>query len=317
MHSLIIYAIRLSLLIMTGKGQQETYWWYFPIYNLRNPSNNVKLGNGTILRFESLPRQVRKEFLIHWEHQHTINNEYLRSKKDYINVKKNCAVLNLEVKAAGWTEAIDISFKAAKSSVSIISFLYRTHFPIEEAKFVSGETTTGGNRITSGSAGEYYPRRSLLICEYNLKFEKEISKLTEILTNPKCEIDRRIGNALMIFEIQASISDQNVKFVLLATCLESLLMGKSDRDYLGSRLSEKSAFLCAKGREVTYDGVKKAYDKRSGFIHGSSEAITQNDVNVMQGTVSSILRRLIDLKEEGYDTMEKVDGYIKKLKFRD
>ena len=233
MHSLIIYAIRLSLLIMTGKGQQETYWWYFPIYNLRNPSNNVKLGNGTILRFESLPRQVRKEFLIHWEHQHTINNEYLRSKKDYINVKKNCAVLNLEVKAAGWTEAIDISFKAAKSSVSIISFLYRTHFPIEEAKFVSGETTTGGNRITSGSAGEYYPRRSLLICEYNLKFEKEISKLTEILTNPKCEIDRRIGNALMIFEIQASISDQNVKFVLLATCLESLLMGKSDRDYLG------------------------------------------------------------------------------------
>jgi hypothetical protein len=260
---------------------------------------------------------VRKEFLIHWEHQHTINNEYLRSKKDYINVKKNCAVLNLEVKAAGWTEAIDTSFKAAKSSVSIISFLYRTHFPIEEAKFVSGETTTGGNRITSGSAGEYYPRRSLLICEYNLKFEKEISKLTEILTNPKCEIDRRIGNALMIFEIQASISDQNVKFVLLATCLESLLMGKSDRDYLGSRLSEKSAFLCAKGREVTYDGVKKAYDKRSGFIHGSSEAITQNDVNVMQGTVSSILRRLIDLKEEGYDTMEKVDGYIKKLKFRD
>jgi hypothetical protein len=302
---------------MTEKKLWETYWWYFPIYNLRNPSNNVKLGYGTILRFENLPRQVRKEFLIHWERQHAINNEYLRSKKDYINVKKSCAILTLELKAPSWPEVIDISFKAAKSSVSIISFLYKTHFPIEEAKFLSGEITTGGNRITSGSSGEYYPRRSLLICEYNSKFEKEMAKLTEILTNPKSEIDRRIGNTLTIFEIQASISDQNVKFVLLATCLESLLMGKSDRDYLGSRLSEKSAFLRANGREIVYDSVKKAYDKRSGFIHGSREGITQDDVNVMQGTVSSILRRLIELKEKGYDTMEKVDAYIKRLKFRD
>jgi hypothetical protein len=235
---------------MIEKRPWETYWWYFPIYNLRNPSNNVKLGYGTILRFESLPRQVRQEFLMHWEHQHTINNEYIRSKKYYLDIKKSCTILNLEVIAPSWSEAIDISFKAAKSSVSILSFLYKTHFPIEEGKFVSGEITAGGRRTSYGSAGEYYPRRSLLICEYDLKFEGEISKLTEILTNPKCEIDRRIGNALVIFEIQASISDQNVKFVLLATCLESLLMGKSDRDYLGSRLAEKSAFLCAKGREV-------------------------------------------------------------------
>ena len=66
-----------------------------------------------------------------------------------------------------------------------------------------------------------------------------------------------------------------------------------------------------------YDGVEKAYDKRSGFIHGSGEAITQNDVNVMKGTVSSILKRLIELKEEGYDRMEKIDAYIQELKFRD
>ena len=301
---------------MTENRPQETYRWYFPIYNLRNPSNNVKLGYGTILKFESLPRQMRKEFLIHWEQQHTINNEYILSKKNYIHVKKNCAVLNLEVKAPSWREAIDISFKAAKSSVSILSFLYRTHFPIEEGKFVSEATTAGERRSSFGSAGEYYPRRSLFICEYNLEFEKEISKLTEILTNPKSEIERRIKNALTIFEIQTSISDRSVKFVLLATCLESLLMGKSDRDYLGSRLSEKSAFLCTNNREVMYTSVKRAYDKRSGFIHGSGETTTQNDVNNMQETVVSILKRLIELKEEGYDRMEKIDAYIQKLKFK-
>jgi len=104
--------------------------------------------------------------------------------------------------------------------VSILSFLYKTHFPIEEAKFVGEQTTTGGRYTSSGSAGEYYHRRSLKICEYNSEFEKEISKLTEILVDPKSEIDRRIRNTLMIFEIQTSASDENVKFVLLATCLD-------------------------------------------------------------------------------------------------
>jgi hypothetical protein len=302
---------------MSQKRPQEAYWWYFPIYNLRNPSNNVKLGYAKILRFENLPRQVRKEFLYDWENQYTINSEYERSKKDYISKKRNCAVLHLVVEAPSWTEAIDESFKLATIFVSILSFLYRTHFPVEEGRFISGEITTGGRRVSSGTSGEYYHRRSLDICEYKLEFEKEISKLTEILTQPKSEIDRRIGHALVIFGIQTSVSDENVKFVLLATCLESLLIGKSDRDYLGLRLAEKSAFLFARDREIMYERIKKAYDKRSGFIHGSGETITQSDVFTMQLTVVSILRRLLELREKGYDRIEKIDTYIYKLKFKD
>ena len=212
--------VRILVLVMSQKGPQETYEFYFPIYNLFNPSSNVKLGYGTILRFERLPRQIRKEFLFYWERQCTINNEYEQSKKYYIDKKRNCAILHLETKAPSWTVAIDESFRSAKASVSILSFLYKTHFPIEEAKFVGEQTTTGGRYTSSGSAGEYYHRRSLKICEYNSEFEKEISKLTEILVDPKSEIDRRIRNTLMIFEIQTSASDENVKFVLLATCLD-------------------------------------------------------------------------------------------------
>jgi hypothetical protein len=304
------------LLSMAKKLPLETYWWYFPLYNFRNPLKDINLGFGALLRFESLPRQVRKEFLIHWEQQHAINNEYIQSKRGYIGSKKSCAILSLEVKESIWDAAIDISFKAAKSSVSILSFLYLTHFPVEEGKFISGEIVAGGRRVISGSSGEYYPRRSLDICEYKSEHEKEISKLTEILKNPKSEIDRRIKSALTTFEIQTSVPDQNVKFVLLVTCLESLLMGKSDRDYLGARLSEKSAFLFPNDREVMYNRVKKAYDKRSAFIHGSEKTVKQIDLNEMQATVVSIVRQLIDLKENGYDNMEKVDAFIKKLKFR-
>ena len=73
----------------------------------------------------------------------------------------------------------------------------------------------------------------------------------------------------------------------------------------------------SKDREAIYERVKEAYDKRSGFIHGSGETITQSDVGVMQATVISVLRRLIELKEEGYDRMEKIDAYICKSKFKD
>lgn len=301
---------------MASKLPLETYWWYFPLYNLKNPLKDINLGFGKILRFESLPRQVRKEFLIRWEQQHAVNNEYIQSKRAYISSKKSCAILHLEVKALNWHDAIDESFKVAKSSVGILSFLYLTHFPVEEGRFISGAIVAGGRRTSSGTSGEYYPRRSLVICEYAPAFEKEISKLTEILTNPKSEVDRRIRNALTTFEIQTSVPDQNVKFVLLVTCLESLLMGKSDRDYLGSKLSEKSAFLFPTEREAMYNRVKKAYAKRSAFVHGSEKTITQIDLNEMQALVVSILRRLIELEEEGYDNIEKVEAFIKGLKFR-
>jgi len=62
--------VRILVLVMSQKGPQETYEFYFPIYNLFNPSSNVKLGYGTILRFERLPRQIRRVSLLLGEAVH-------------------------------------------------------------------------------------------------------------------------------------------------------------------------------------------------------------------------------------------------------
>lgn len=302
---------------MPQKVPYELYDYYFPLYNLREPSNNIKVGYATILKFENLPRQLRKQFLAHWELQYGVNNEYEHSKRWFMTERKDCAFFHVEVKTSNWSEAIDQSFELAKASVSILSFLYQGHFPIYDAQFGTGERIKGGYHASHGSSGEYYYRRSLEVFEYDPAYEKEIPKLTEILTEPKSEIDSRIRNALLIFELQTAVIDERVRFVLLATCLESLLMGKADKDYLRWRLAEKSAFLFPANREAIYQRVKKAYDMRSGFIHGSNELITKNDRSNLQAIIASILKRLIELESKGFNSMERIDEHVRKLKFKD
>lgn len=171
--------------------------------------------------------------------------------------------------------------------------------------------------MVTGTVGAHSHDQNRKMLEYKSEYEEEISKLTEIITTPKSEIDRKVRNALLIFEIQTSVTDERLRLVLLTTCMESLLLGKSDRDYLRWRLAEKSAFLFPSNRETIYEKVKEAYDKRSGFVHGSGEKVTKEYTNLIETTVISILKRLVKFKEEGYETMEKVDSYIQKLKFRE
>jgi hypothetical protein len=230
--------------------------------------------------------------------------------------RKASAFLHVQVKTKNWNDAIDESHKVAETSASILSFLYRAHFPILEGQFLSGDKIKGGNRTSHGYSGEYYYKRGTTF-NFKPEFEKEISLLTDILTKPKSRIDNKINNALSLFNLQTSILDGGTRYVLLATCLESLLLDKNDRDYLRWRLAEKSAFLFAQNRKEIYNKVKKTYDKRSSFVHGSGEPICIADLNNMQDIVVSIMRRMVELRNEGFDTMEKIDEYITELKFRE
>ena len=297
---------------MPNKTKNDTYHFYYPIYNLRNPSDKVKLGYSTILTFDSLPKTIQESFLLFWKNYFTIYTEWAKTEQGYINRKKTSTFLHLNVKAKSNDEAIEKAFKLVKESVSILDFVYWAYFPLHHCFYVKKDFEI------SGGAGDYYYIPSLWICEYQSKYEEEMSKLTRILKNPKCEIDRKIRNTLIIFRLQTSVTNEQVRFVLLTTCLESLLVAKSDRDYLRWKLAEKTAFLGGKNQRLAYKWVKDAYDKRSTFIHGSSsEIINKDDVNTMQGTVISILRRLMSLRENGFKNMDDIRKFIEKMKFRE
>ena len=68
---------------------------------------------------------------------------------------------------------------------------------------------------------------------------------------------------------------------------------------------------------MMYDKVRETYDMRSSFVHGSGQQIKENDLKNMQDIVTSIVRRILELRNEGFDTMEKINKYVLELKFRE
>jgi hypothetical protein len=287
--------------------KENIYHFYYPIYNLRNPSNDVRLGNSTILRFDGLPVRIQERFVLFWKNYFTTYREWAKTEDEYVNRKKTSAFIHLITKARSDNEAIEDAFESARDSVSILSFLYWVYFPIHHCLYFREDFEV------SGGAGDYYYIPNLWICEYQSKFNKEISRLASILTKPKSEIEKKIRNTLRMFEIQVSITNMQVRFVLLATCLEVLLSTDHKRE-----LAEKTAFLLGKNRRICYQGVRDGYQKRSEFIHGSSsKAITEDDVNTMQGTVISVLRKLIELGDSGYTKMKRIDEYLEEIEFRE
>jgi len=300
----------------------KTYHFYYPIYNLREPSNNVKLGYSTILTFDDLPKKVQENFIFTWKNHFTINTEYAKTEEEFVNRKKTATFLHLSVKANGSYKATEKAANRAKESVYILRFLYGVHFPINHCFYIIEDSED------SGGAGEYFYVPSLYIGKYQSKFDKRISELTEIMTKPKpTTIESKIKKSLRIFGIQTSLTNEQVRFVLLVTCLESLLLTQSDRDYILWKLAEKTAFLIGKNMKKVNDYVKLAYNKRSDFIHGKKNRekyeITKADVYSMEGIVVSIIRKLMEFIEQGYTEIKKdegfksVDGYIEEIKFRE
>lgn len=286
---------------------KNTYHFYYVIYNLRNPPSHVKLGNSTILRFDDLPTKTQKHFILWWKRYFTIYTEWAKTEEELVNRKKTSTFIYLKVKAKSDDEAIDYACKSARDSTNILSFLYRVYFPIRMGHYFREDFTV------SGGPEEYYYIPNLWIAEYQSKFNDEIIRLSSILTKPKSEIENKIRNTLRIFGIQVSITNMQVRFVLLVTCLESLL-STDNRE----KLAEKTAFLLGKNRRICYQGVREAYRKRSEFIHGSSkDIITETDVNTIQATVISVLRKLIELGDSGYAKMKEIDEHVEKIKFRE
>jgi hypothetical protein len=145
-------------------------------------------------------------------------------------------------------------------------------------------------------------------------------------------LEKKISNMLKLYGIQTSVKDNSTKFVFLVACLESLLLTSSDKDYLGWKISEKTAFLVGKdGKErmEKNEYMKLAYKKRSKFIHAEAKKkadfIEEIDVLQMQKLVRQVLDKLLTLRANGYTDIranirditkaKNVEDYIDQLKF--
>jgi len=297
----------------------RTYHFYYPIYGLYRFPENIQLGVSNTFMFNSLPEQVQKDFEFIWEHHFEKNTEYAQTVDEYVSRKKASAFLHLTVVANGSHRAMEKAIRSAEDSVHIIRFLYGLHFPINECRYtIEGSKSTGGME----SYGQHFHGSATYVEFFACKFPE----LTEILIKrDPTVIEKKLRNALRIFGIQTSITNDQVRYVLLVTCLESLLLTGSDRDYILWKLAEKTALLIGKNKRYINDYVKSAYNKRSAFIHGEyqerNKSLEEKDVGEIEGLVHGVFWKLMELKKKGYTEIQKkddrrsIDECIEEMKF--
>lgn len=125
------------------------------------------------------------------------------------------------------------------------------------------------------------------------------------------ELEKRILNAIDVYGLIEPDTPLNVRFLLCIIGIESLFLGKDDRDYLGMKIAEKVSFLLADvkwwqkeiykipfhrydkiddefvkkhlldSRINLHEKIKGFYNKRSAFAHSGHERrnkmITEDD----------------------------------------
>jgi hypothetical protein len=298
----------------------KTYDFYVPIYCLYGFPENAKLGYSTVIDFQNLPTEISEHFVMFWERCFTIDTQYHTTKEEYVSLKKRSTFIHFVIEANGSYKAIEKAISRAEDALHIVRFLYRINFNIVDMRYKTREIKQEGGRV--GMAGLPF----IGCVNYGESVGKEIPILTDIFvkSNPN-EIEEKIRKTLRIFGIQTSVKNQQVRFVLLVTCLESLLMTKFDRDYILWRLAEKVALISDDNKRDLYDYVRKeAYEKRSAFIHGNEgkdNLVTENDILKIEGVVSNLVWRMIDLVKDGYTHVRKekgvksIDEYVEETKF--
>jgi hypothetical protein len=297
---------RFKFTILTTKN----YDFYIPIYCLYDFPSGMILANSTVKTFEDLPTRIQDFFVRKWQFRFGIDNECHHTKEEYVNLKRKSTFLYLEIKANGFNKAVEEAIIKAEESLNIIRFVYEINFSLIDVKYVVRENGDFGGpeditRLPFCGCANYHKMYSESIDIVRNIFSKEAPN----------DIERRIKKAIAIFGTQESIVDKSVRFILLITCLESLLMGKSDKDYLTWRLAEKTALVLGRNTRDIYDYVKSAYDKRSDFIHGELEKtrlITDEDVSKTKHLVGDVIWVLIVeyIGKKGYSSIEKRNSTI-------
>ena len=299
------------------------YKFYYPVYQLFSFPEKYQIGDAESIHFDHMPDVVRSDFKQGWEWGFKIDTEYARTAEELFSRKKDCLMLSFTIEALAGFKALEKARKIAEESFNLIRFSHGAYFPILDCKYhIDGSKTTGGEhgygKTFHGSAN------------YSPSDDRFLEPLTEIIRKGKAvsDTENRIRNAVNVFGIQTSVSYPDVKLILLIAALEALLLSKSDRDYLGWKLAERTSFLLGKSkkpREKIYEFITEVYDKRSSFAHQKTKhrkGVTDSDIRNLEMLLERTVLEVLKLRDSGYMQLQKdkekpktIIGHIDELKF--
>lgn len=215
--------------------------------------------------------------------------------------------------------------KSLQSFLGMLSLLM-VGFPIDDRSLIGvivadnrqefiAPDTLGKNSITNGWA-KFHPALT-----------QDVEEVKKILAKPKpSELERKLILSSKMYWLALQSYSPEITFISLISALESLLLGVSDRDYIGLKIAEKVAFLMSdeqKERLKIYKSMKKYYDIRSSLVHGKSGKavmVEEADLSTIKHIFMTVFEKLLHLVET-YPNLTTEDGkglddYINELRFK-
>jgi hypothetical protein len=282
----------------------KNFEFYYPIYGAKGFPDGYKIGKCVIRRFEFLPEQVKHEFSALWELDWRLGHS-IGTIEEALKDKKKLLFVSVQVCAMGRSAATEKAESICNESLNLLRALYSLHFDLHDYCYLIKET---------GEAEHQLPVEKIMSdseeAEYDSQSDVFIGAMNEILTKNGylTELEEKIINAVRLIGVSTSVPYEEIRFVILCSALEAMLLTNNDRDYLGWKLSERAAFLLSgpEGRAEISEAVSRLYNKRSRFVHqDKNENITGAEYTELADLVYQILGTLVHLRMLGYEKVSK------------
>jgi Apea-like HEPN len=217
-----------------------------------------------VKQFNSLPPFIQESFENYWRKEFEVDNKLSEYTEQRVNLLKKSVFLNISKDANTLIKAQDKAIASIDVSLNVRRVLYNVNISLKEyCYYITGEDAA--NIVVMP---KYFFESSA--SQYDRTTNDWSTKLNSIVTyQDSNEISEKLRNALRLLGVATSIDYPDVKFILLTSVLEALVMTKSYKGNISYKLAERIAFLIAQPEQrlKTFDNVTELYNKRSRFIH--------------------------------------------------
>lgn len=304
--------------------------YYFRIARSGDFPEGFEIGTGNIISYDNLPEDVKASLNEHWKYFFEDDKfSWEKNLEEYAERQKKYAYVHFPIKSIGGFKSSEKAFKEVRKNTNILKFVYGDSFHGEITSVPYLYCWKRGHNIGAHISNISSPNEF-----YRIPFlDDRISEISKIVKKQNLDdIEQNILNAIEIHGLIEHETPVRVRFLLKMICLEALLLGKDDKDYLGWKLAEKISLLVGnskawmiihfklniedktdeeffsqnriKARIGLEKTVKALYDTRSTFAHGSvSDYETNSELEDQYRLLTSLLwwitERLLQLHESG------------------
>lgn len=310
--------------------------YFFRIARAGDFPEGFEIGTGNMISYDNLPEDVKASLGQHWRMFFEDDKfAWEKNVEEYIERQRKYAYICFPIKSIGGFKSSEKAYLEVRKNTNIFKFVYGDSFYGEITSVPYLYCWKIGQNSGAHLSHSYRPEEFHRVEFLDDRIE-EISKI--IKKQNRDDVEQRLVNAIEICGLIEHETPVRVRFLLKMICLEAILLGKDDRDYLGWKLSEKISLLVGDTKAWMYNyfklnfenkideqfikdnrinsmiglekKVKKLYETRSTFAHGNtSDYETNSEIEEEYGLLTSLLywitEKILELHNAGIARINK------------